>query len=60
MKQQPKLMRQQLNLPFPPPSRMELPPDKQRELALALSELLLQVALPAPAQGDEHELEANR
>jgi hypothetical protein len=53
----------QFHLPLLQLQSAELPPEAQRELVLALAELLLQAAsarLPTPSQGDERELEANR
>ncbi|MDQ2842032.1 MAG: hypothetical protein M3Y72_13520 [Acidobacteriota bacterium] len=43
----------QMNLQFCKSEAMRLPPDKQRELALALADLLLNAAIGEPTQADE-------
>jgi hypothetical protein len=42
-----------MNLRFSKSEPMQLPPEKQRELALALADLLLNAAIVEPTQTDE-------
>ncbi len=55
----------QMQLALDPLRRAELPADQQRELALALAELLLRAAAqqsmerPTAAEGEQHEHEAH-
>jgi hypothetical protein len=59
MKQQPRPRNLQLNLPLLDLTQAELPANEQRELALALTELLLSAAgesaVPQPGGDDEPE-----
>jgi hypothetical protein len=43
----------QMNLPFCKREPMRLPQEKQRELVIALADLLLNAAIVEPAQSDE-------
>ncbi|HEX4229907.1 MAG TPA: hypothetical protein VHZ07_14635 [Bryobacteraceae bacterium] len=43
----------QMNLQFCKSEPMQLPKDKQRELAIALADLLLNAAIVEPTQSDE-------
>jgi hypothetical protein len=63
MKQQANQLGWQLNLPLFNPTPLELPLDKQRELALALAEMLLDVAseiVTSRPTGGEDESENHR
>lgn len=64
MKQQPKLNILQMNLPLLDLATAELPPDKQRDLGLALAELLLNAADTGSVRlsrgGEDDEPEADR
>jgi hypothetical protein len=43
----------QMNLPFCKREPMRLPQEKQRELVIALADLLLKAAIVEPTQSDE-------
>jgi hypothetical protein len=45
----------QMNLPFCKGEPMRLPQEKQRELVIALADLLLNAAIVGPAQSDKGE-----
>ena len=64
MKQQPKPNVLQMNLPLADLATADLPADKQRDLALALVELLLSAANTGGVRpskgGEDDELEAHR
>ena len=64
MKQQPKLDILQMNLPLLDLATAELPPDKQRDLALVLAEMLLNAANTSGVRlsrgGEDDQPEAHR